>query len=113
MDDPDRRLELLDFVDQQGDVPRYGYTSRWGQQVIKAWVQRGGFGTVTEIVGWAHLSCLELAAGAILLGVMTGQNRSVILDTPKLTIARTVTSQRPRLSRSWTRTSHAAASAHT
>ena len=82
MDDPDRRLELLDFVDQQGDVPRYGYTSRWGQQVIKAWVQRGGFGTVTEIVGWAHLSCLELAAGAILLGVMTGQNRSVILDTP-------------------------------
>ena len=82
IDDQDRRLELLDFVDQQGDVPRYGYTNRWGQQVIKAWVQRGGFGTVTEIVGWAHLSCMEVTAGAILLGVMTGQNRSVILDTP-------------------------------
>jgi hypothetical protein len=54
--DPDRRLELLDFVDRHGDVPRYDHQSSVRVDVIKFWVQRARFGSVKEIVSWAHLS---------------------------------------------------------
>lgn len=77
--DPDRRLELLEFVDQHADVPRYSRPTRNGTFSRKAWVQDSGFGSNAEIVGWLHLTCIELAAAALLLGIMTGQNRSVIL----------------------------------
>ena len=35
-----------------------------------------------EIVGWAHLTGVEVTAGAVLLAVMTGQNPAVILQLP-------------------------------
>lgn len=80
--DTDRRCELLDFVDLFADVPRYGYTSERGNTPVRAWVSTGGFGSVTDIVSWLHLTARELAAAAILLSVMTGQNPSVIIGTP-------------------------------
>jgi hypothetical protein len=80
--DPDRRLELLDFVDRHGDVPRNDSKSNPGTHNIESWVQRGRFGGVMEIVSWLHLTGLEATAAATLLAVMTGENISVILDAP-------------------------------
>ncbi|WP_254900622.1 hypothetical protein [Rhodococcus sp. 1168] len=79
--DPDRRLELLDFVERQGDVPRRAGQGKWleERQVPMPWVQRCG--TVAEVVSGAHLTVNEAMAGAILLGVMTGENPSVLLAT--------------------------------
>lgn len=79
--DPDRRLELLDWVDRTGDVPRYERKYRQGTN-IKAWVQQGRYGSVADVIRWAHLDGFEASAGAVLLAVMTGENMSVILDTP-------------------------------
>ncbi|MGY1943920.1 hypothetical protein [Nocardia asiatica] len=81
LDDPDRRLELLDFVDRHADVPRHAGRLGTGVRGIPDW-WAAGFGTVTEVVGWAHLTGMEAMAGAVLLAVMTGQNSSVVFDTP-------------------------------
>jgi hypothetical protein len=79
--DPDRRLQLLDFVDRHGDVPRYD--PRPSQRTdVKYFAQRGGFGSVIDIVSWLNLTVSEATAAAILLAVMTGENMSVILDAP-------------------------------
>jgi hypothetical protein len=76
---PDRRLELMDFTDRHGDLPRYvvkiGATA--GRAPVQNWVKK--FGTADEVASWTHLTSLEATAGAILLGVMTGQNDSVLL----------------------------------
>ncbi|ORL76876.1 hypothetical protein [Prescottella equi] len=80
--DPDRRLELLDFVERHGDVPRKpgrGMATA-GRQIPMTWVQLRG--TIAEAVSGAHLTVHEAMAGVILLGVMTGENPSVLLDTP-------------------------------
>ncbi|WP_433206671.1 hypothetical protein ACQP1G_20485 [Nocardia sp. CA-107356] len=78
LEDPDRRLELLDFVDRNGEVPRR--TGRLGsggtREMPLEWVFR--FGSVVSIVGWAHLTRDEVTAAAIQLSIMTGQNPSVI-----------------------------------
>ncbi|WP_236739694.1 hypothetical protein [Mycobacteroides abscessus] len=76
----DRRLELLEFVEEHTDVPRYTRPAHKGTYAPKTWVRDSGFGSVAEVVGWLHLTCTELAAAAILMGIMTGQNRSVILN---------------------------------
>lgn len=78
----DRRLELLDWADRFGDVPRRPCTRgvRAGQDVVRDWVF--DYGTVDEIVCQLHLSGMEVTSGAILLTAMTGQNKSVILKTP-------------------------------
>lgn len=77
-----RRLELLDFVDRFGDVPRWPCTrgQRAGQDVVHRWVFR--YGAVDDLVCQLHLSGMEATAGLILLTVMTGQNKSVLLKTP-------------------------------
>lgn len=79
---PDRRLELMDFTDRHGDLPRYlartGATA--GRGAVQNWVRK--FGTADEVASWMHLTSLEATAGAILLGVMTGQNDSVLLGAP-------------------------------
>ncbi|MGO4613562.1 hypothetical protein AB4305_16810 [Nocardia sp. 2YAB30] len=81
VDDPNRRLELLDFVDRHGDVPRrIGRAGSGTRETRMEWVLK--FGTVAEVVAWAHLSAIEATAGAILLAVMTGENKNVILDAP-------------------------------
>ncbi|NKY29914.1 hypothetical protein HGB38_27435 [Nocardia gamkensis] len=79
--DPERRMELLDFVDRYADVPRYKYMrSRTGAVTSQAkdWVRR--LGSTVDAVAQLHLVGRELVAGAILLAAMTGQNRSVILN---------------------------------
>ncbi|MEU5108171.1 hypothetical protein AB0H07_38940 [Streptomyces sp. NPDC021354] len=77
-----QRLQLLDSVDRFADVPRrtrtYGKTA--GQVDKQAWIRK--FGTTHEVVTWLHLTVAELAAGAVLLGVMTGENPDVIVKTP-------------------------------
>ncbi|MER7959903.1 hypothetical protein [Streptomyces sp. NPDC096030] len=80
--DKDRRLELLDWVDRFGDVPRQLRPRgvRAGQDVAQSWVTRHG--SVDEIVTWLHLSGMEFTAGTILLTAMTGQNKSVVFKTP-------------------------------
>lgn len=79
--DTDRRLELLDYVDLHGDVPRRRNITRAGMVVepAKAWALTHGpaHQTVTQL----HLSGAEAFAGALLLTVMTGQNKSVIMKT--------------------------------
>ncbi len=80
--DTDRRCELLDYVDVHVDVPRYDHVGARGSVPVKTWVKKAGFGSVTEIMGWLHLTAAEVAAAAILLAVMTGQNPSVIKGTP-------------------------------
>lgn len=81
--DVDRRLELLDFVDRHGDVPRDRRTSpsvRYKDTVVrykpKKWISRHG--TVTESVTRGHLAPMEAFAGMVLLTAMTGQNPGVI-----------------------------------
>jgi hypothetical protein len=70
-----QRLELLDWVDRFGDIPRKviaeGKTAGIAQRA--GWAFRHG--TVQEIVSWLHLTHAEAAAGAVLLAVMTGQIR--------------------------------------
>jgi hypothetical protein len=78
-----RRFELLDFVDRAADIPRVRTRTsgrRAGLEDPQPWVRR--FGTVGEIASWLHLTVPELAAGAVLLGVMTGENPEVIIKTP-------------------------------
>jgi hypothetical protein len=79
--DPDRRMELLDYVERYGDVPRKGENARRPGDVA-SWVQQGGFGAVAKIVCMAHLSTAEISAGAVLLAILTGQNASVIISCP-------------------------------
>ncbi|MGW2463112.1 hypothetical protein ACWC2M_29510 [Streptomyces sp. NPDC001761] len=78
--DHGRRLELMDWVDRFGDVPRVTRKSgvHAGMQVPDMWVY--SFGKVNEIVTWVHLSGLEAAAGAILLAALTGENPGVIQE---------------------------------
>lgn len=77
-----RHLELLDWVDRFGDVPRVRRTkgSNAGREQPCSWVTRHG--TVADIVCLLHLSPAELAAGAVLFGVLTGENPEVILKAP-------------------------------
>ncbi|MFE6164943.1 hypothetical protein ACFQ7F_39215 [Streptomyces sp. NPDC056486] len=77
-----RRLQLLDSVDRFADVPRRVRGKGWGPERPwpHPWVQLRG--SVQEIVSWLHLTTDELAAGAVLLGVMTGENPDVIFKVP-------------------------------
>ncbi|MFD5063821.1 MULTISPECIES: hypothetical protein [unclassified Streptomyces] len=77
-----RRLELLDSVDRFADVPRRVKNTSWGKgnAIPCPWVTARG--TVREIVSWLHLTVDELAAGAVLLAVMTGENPMVIFKAP-------------------------------
>ncbi|MCX5203923.1 hypothetical protein OG897_21010 [Streptomyces sp. NBC_00237] len=77
-----RRLELLDWVDRFGDVPRRRRASgvHGGSEVVREWVL--DYGRVEQIVPWLHPTGMEVTAGAVLLAAMTGQNKSVILKTP-------------------------------
>jgi hypothetical protein len=50
--------------------------------MIEKWVSTGGFGRSWEIVGWAHLTGVEVTAGAVLLAILTGQNPAVIFSCP-------------------------------
>ncbi|MFJ9707943.1 hypothetical protein [Streptomyces sp. NPDC101234] len=79
--DQDRRLELLDWVDRFGDVPRKHCTTgaHAGRDIARAWVSQRG--SVDNIVCQVHLSGMEVTAGIILLTAMTGENKSVILKT--------------------------------
>jgi hypothetical protein len=70
------RGELLDYVDQHFDVPRYTSTGT----AAKYWVQR--LGTVEAHMTALHLSNTEVAAFAVLLVGLTGQNKSTILNAP-------------------------------
>lgn len=76
-----RRMELLDWVDRFGDVPRRPTASgpNAGAERVRDWVSEHG--TVDEIVSWLHLSGLEVTAGAVLLTALTGQNPGVVLAT--------------------------------
>ncbi|MER5889676.1 hypothetical protein ABT160_38115 [Streptomyces sp. NPDC001941] len=80
--DKDRRLELLDWVDRFGDVPRRPCTTgvHAGRDIARAWVFKRG--SVDDMVCQLHLSGMEVTAGMILLTAMTGENKSVILKTP-------------------------------
>lgn len=80
--DTDRRLELMNYVEAHGDVPRYSRRTVRGVFAPMYWVQHSGFGTINDVISWTHLNCVELAAGAILMTVMTGQNPSVIMNLP-------------------------------
>lgn len=79
--DADRRLTLLDLVDTHGDVPRYRFVRSDGtmKEPARDWVWQHG--SINGIVGQSHLLATEAFAGAVLLAVMTGQNRSVIMNT--------------------------------
>jgi hypothetical protein len=73
-----QHLELLDWVDRFGDVPRTMRSQ--GRARCPDWVYRHG--TVREVVSWLHLTQAEAAAGAALLAVMTGHNPKAVIDTP-------------------------------
>ncbi|MEN8651515.1 hypothetical protein ABCR94_12955 [Streptomyces sp. 21So2-11] len=75
----DRRMELMDWVDRYGDVPRRTKLTRGRIGFPHEWVF--GYGTVSEIVCSLHLSARETTAAAVLLTAMTGQNRNVVLAT--------------------------------
>lgn len=81
----DRRLaehlELLDWVDRFGDVPRVRRTKgSAGKERPCSWVT--SHGTAADIVALLHLRPAELAAGVVLFGVLTGENPEVILKAP-------------------------------
>ncbi|MFF1844220.1 hypothetical protein ACFVW9_21120 [Streptomyces sp. NPDC058217] len=78
------RLELLDWVNRFGDVPRKRRESGRdsGKDVPLRWISGHGHGSAPEVISWLHLTAPELAAGAILLGVLTGENPDVIFKTP-------------------------------
>lgn len=80
--DTRRRLELLESVDRIADVPRRARPVKRGGHPPVKWL--GDFGTVLEVVSWLHLTRAEVAAGAVLLGVMTGENPDVIIKAPAL-----------------------------
>lgn len=72
-----RRLEILDHLDRVGDIPRR--TRYCGNRVYDApeiWVMLRG--RIKDVVGWLYLMPEEIAAAAVLFGVMTGQNPDVI-----------------------------------
>lgn len=77
-----RRLQLLESVDRCGDVPRRQRRSgaTTGLRSPADWILQ--MGTVREVVSWLHLTYDEVAAGAVLLAVMTGENPEVILKVP-------------------------------
>jgi hypothetical protein len=71
-----RRLgQLLDYVDTHSDVPR---TPR--QKVPVVWAQR--LGNTADHLGRLHLSATDVAAFAVLLVGLTGQNTSTIFRAP-------------------------------
>ncbi|MET8428809.1 hypothetical protein [Nocardia sp. NPDC004860] len=70
---PDRRLELLDFIDRHGDVPRSA------SGIPSPWVKR--LGATAKVVGQLFPTGSDAIAAAILLAIMTGQNPSVIMNT--------------------------------
>ncbi|MFF1717217.1 hypothetical protein [Streptomyces sp. NPDC058268] len=77
------RLQLLDWADRFADVPRnvrtVGITA--GQSFPQPWIKKR-FGPVKQVVSWLHLTMDEIAAGAVLLAAMTGENPDVIHKTP-------------------------------
>ncbi|MBS2545529.1 hypothetical protein KGQ19_01465 [Catenulispora sp. NL8] len=77
-----RRLELLDYVDRFGDVPRYAESPRpnWPSPPPLSWVQKHG--SAPLVVSWLHLTIGEAASAAVLLAVMTGENPEVIVKVP-------------------------------
>ncbi len=74
-----RRMELLESADRVGDVPR-AWAQCHGREAPLPWVHR--FGTVDEIVSSLHLTRREAVAGAVLMGVLTGENASVLWAMP-------------------------------
>ncbi|MGW3939831.1 hypothetical protein [Streptomyces phaeochromogenes] len=78
-----RRLEILDHLDRVGDVPRrMRNTAGKMQYAPETWVMSKG--KLKDVVGWLYLTPEEIAAAAVLFGVMTGQNPEPIV---KLTAA--------------------------
>lgn len=77
-----RRLELLDYVERHADVPRRGGEYPSKADLPARWVKDGGFGATKDIIRWAHLTPMEISAGAILLAVLTGQNPYTIMKCP-------------------------------
>ncbi|MFL5342550.1 MAG: hypothetical protein ACJ8F7_20580, partial [Gemmataceae bacterium] len=77
--EPGRRLELLDFIDRHGDVPRRitNWSTHSGREAVQPWVVK--FGPAADTMAWLHLSAREAAAAAVLLAVLTGENPSVVL----------------------------------
>ncbi|MFD5160452.1 hypothetical protein ACFWMJ_20655 [Streptomyces hawaiiensis] len=51
-----------------------------GREAPLPWVKR--YGEVADVVSWLHLSQREALAGAVLMGVLTGEDPSVILSMP-------------------------------
>ncbi|MCU7705107.1 hypothetical protein ACGILS_02350 [Streptomyces albidoflavus] len=74
-----RRMELMESADRAGDVPR-AWAECHGREAPLPWVKR--YGEVADVVSWLHLSRREALAGAVLMGVLTGENPSVILSMP-------------------------------
>ncbi|MEV6724921.1 hypothetical protein AB0M94_28770 [Streptomyces xanthochromogenes] len=73
-----RRLQILDHLDRAGDVPRrMRKTAGRVQFAPETWVMSKG--TIPDVVGWLYLKPEEIAAAAVLFGVMTGQNPEPIL----------------------------------
>ncbi|PZT68450.1 hypothetical protein DN402_10505 [Streptomyces sp. SW4] len=73
-----RRLQILDHLDRFGDVPRrMRNTAGKYQNAPENWVTTRG--KVKEVVGWLYLVPEEIAAAAVLFGVMTGQNPEPIV----------------------------------
>ncbi|MGW7363204.1 hypothetical protein ACWGI8_07200 [Streptomyces sp. NPDC054841] len=73
-----RRLQILDHLDRVGDVPRrMRNTAGKMQYAPETWVASKG--KLRDVVGWLNLMPEEIAAAAVLLGVMTGQNPEPIL----------------------------------
>lgn len=73
-----RRLQILDQLDRAGDVPRR--MRNFAGQVQYApenWVMSKG--KIPDVFGWLYLKPEEIAAAAVLFGVMTGQNPEPIL----------------------------------
>jgi hypothetical protein len=79
IDDPTRQLELLDFLERHADVPRRGGDFPSKSHLPTQWLNASGFGGTWSIIRWAHLSPLEVSAGAVLLAALTGQNPYVIM----------------------------------
>jgi hypothetical protein len=70
------RGSLLDHVDRHADVPRYAT----GQRLPQEWVSR--LGSVTEHVTSLHLGADDVAAFAVLLTGLTGENPGTITTAP-------------------------------
>ncbi|MFJ2745847.1 hypothetical protein ACIO3O_40020 [Streptomyces sp. NPDC087440] len=72
-----RRVQILDHLERVGDLPRRRCR---GGDLPQRWVRARG--TVRDVVGWLYLMPEEVAAAAVLFGVMTGQNTEVICRMP-------------------------------